>query len=207
MRRAAEAKRNDRIKVLGVMATLSAFFAVSITSSAGWELPDLGKLDPRQPKDEKPSALPGLGVCAALGFGAATIAKRYAKKDALLKGLSAEETDKRVKGYMIGFGLLGCAIGKGITDRVVRNMNENAKKQRELAWAEAQNSARPVTWEDTGSGYSGSEEIVEITTTKGRECGVRRSLIKSGDEQSEAFQKQCREAGTNDPFEAVAGLG
>lgn len=191
---------------LFVSVFLAAGFAAPTVGA--WELPSLDDIDPRKKKnDDKPSALPGLGVCAVLGFGAAKIAQRFAEKDAQLKGLSPDETDKRVKGYMIGFGLLGCVIGKKVTDRIVQNMSDNAKKERELAWAEAQNGVKPVTWEDTGTGYSGTEEIIEITTTKGRECGVRRSLIKSGNEETEAFQKQCRESGSGDPFQPVAGLG
>lgn len=157
--------------------------------------------------DDQPSAIPGWFGCAAIGGGAAYFAGLYAERDAKKQGLSKQEADKRKLGYMAGFGLLGCAVGKGVTDSIVRNMSAAAKAEREKAWAEAQSATGPVVWSDTSTGYSGTEEIIEVAESGGKECGVRRSVIKSAEGETEALQKQCRTAGGGKAFEPVTGLG
>jgi F0F1-type ATP synthase membrane subunit c/vacuolar-type H+-ATPase subunit K len=153
---------------------------------------------------------PGIGKALSKGFGcllgggaAALLAKNYAEKDAKRLQLSSNESKKRERGYMVGFGLLGCAGGSAVAGTAYDKLSEQGKKNRVAALSEAARSGRVQSYSDPENPADKGmiTPSARVVDDSGRECVDTEDVWAQGEP---AFSKVCLVPGTSNWEPAVS---
>jgi hypothetical protein len=182
----------------GMLRTVAAAVGLSLSISpvtqAQFKLPSIPSIpNPLQKPAGGASTAGVVGVCALVGTGGAFLGKALAEKDAKRLKLTSAQTSQRATSYMLGFGLLGCAVGGGVAAAVINHMTASAKQAQDTAWQQAQAGTSSVEWKDPNSSQHGKEELAERELAdNGQECGTRRSVIDNEEGEANPLMRVCR---------------
>lgn len=182
--------------------------------SIGMDAPKLPFDLPRLPSRSAPSqpdeASPGIGRSITKGLGcllgggaAALLAKNYAEKDAKRLQLSNQEAKKRERGYMLGFGVLGCAGGAAVAGTAYDKLSEQGRKNRMAALSEAARSGRVQSYTDPENPADRGTitPSARFVDDSGRECVDTEDVWADGEP---AFSKVCLAPGSSSWEPAVS---
>jgi hypothetical protein len=122
-------------------------------------------------------------------------AEALAKSDAKRLKLSPKDYEKRKRGYMITFALLGFAAGSAIGGTVYSKLSERGKQEREKALQAAAEQARQQRYgEPTSASVVGTaipgKRYAEAAAN--RECVDVEDTLTDGTGKDSVFVKMCR---------------
>jgi len=109
--------------------------------------------------------------------------------------LSKAEIEKRKRGYMIAFALMGAAGGAALGGTVYAKLSEQGKREREKALLAAADQARPQRYgEPTAPALTGTVTPGKRYADAGanRECVDVEDTLAEGSSRDSIFVKMCR---------------